>query len=132
MARPGNVLIVLTVALVPALTACHITRTAPIHNVTNAVATSKPVKLDEVRTAIVRGGQSLGWEMVPAAPGHMVGTLYLRGNVAQVDIRYTTTTYSINYKDSQGLDYDGSNIHNNYNGWIKNLDKAIARQLSTL
>ena len=130
MTKPGNLLIVLTVALLPALTAS--TRTSPIHNVSNAVATSKPVKLDEVRTAIVRGGQSRGWEMTPGAPGHIVGTLYLRGNVAQVDIQYTTTTYSITYKNSQGLDYDGTNIHSNYNGWIRNLDKAIAQQLSTL
>lgn len=130
--RFGNSLIALTVALFPALTACHITRTSPIHNVTNAVATSKPAKLDDVRTAIERGGQSLGWEMQPAGPGHIVGTLYLRGNVAQVDIVYTTVTYSINYKDSRGLDYDGSNIHSNYNGWVQNLDRAIARQLATL
>ena len=70
--------------------------------------------------------------MQPAGPGHIVGTLYLRGNVAQVDIVYTTITYSINYKDSRGLDYDGSNIHSNYNGWVQKLDRAIARQLATL
>jgi hypothetical protein len=60
----------------------------------------------DVRTAIERGGQ--------------------------VDIAYTTTSYSINYKDSRGLDYDGSSIHSNYNGWVQRLDRAIARQLATL
>ena len=130
MTKPGNLLIVLTVALVPAVTAC--TRTSPIHNVSNAVVTSKPVKLEEVRTAIVRGGQSRGWEMTPGAPGHIVGTLYLRTHMAQVDIPYTTTSYSITYRDSKDLNYDGSSIHSNYNGWIHNLDQAIQQQLAKL
>jgi hypothetical protein len=130
MTSLGKSLIILSLSLVPAFIACN--RTSPIHNVTNAVATTKQPKLDEVRNAIERGGQSLGWEMMPAGPGHVVGTLYIRGHMAQVDIPYTTTSYSINYKDSQNLDYDGSNIHSNYNGWIRKLDEAIARQLAAL
>jgi hypothetical protein len=130
MTRVGKSLIVLTLALVPALIACN--RTSPIHNVTNAVATIKPAKLDEIRNAIERGGQSLGWEMLPAGAGHVVGTLYVRDHMAQVDIPYTTSSYSINYKDSHNLDYDGSNIHSNYNGWVRELDQAIARQLAAL
>src|SRR5262249_24079808 len=120
----------LTVALLPALTACP--RTSPIHNVSNAVVTSKPVKLEEVRTAIVRGGQSRGWEMTPGAPGHIVGTLYLRGNLAQVDIQYTTTTYSITKKNVEGLDYEAPNTHTNYNGCIGTPNKPTAQQLSPL
>jgi hypothetical protein len=75
-------------------------------------------------------GQSLGWEIHCAGPGHIRHAP--PGNVAEVDIAYTTTTYSINYKDSRGLDYDGSNIHSNYNGWVQKLDRAIAGQLATL
>jgi hypothetical protein len=32
--------------------------------------------------------------------------------------------------DSTNLNYDGTNIHRNYNGWITNLDKAIRSQLT--
>jgi hypothetical protein len=50
--------------------------------------------------------------------------------VAVVDIKYNTKTYSIIYKSSQNLDYDGKNIHSNYNGWIQRLNQAIQSQLS--
>lgn len=108
--------------------------TKPIYNVTAApVSTTKPnATLDEVRLAILRAGGTLGWQMQADAPGHVLGTLALRGNTAVVDINYTPRTYSITYKDSTGLDADGQNIHNNYNGWIQNLDRAIQAQLRVL
>jgi hypothetical protein len=52
--------------------------------------------------------------------------------VAVVDINYTVKSYNISYKDSTELNYDGTNIHKNYNGWIQNLDKGIRAQLSNL
>jgi hypothetical protein len=36
------------------------------------------------------------------------------------------------YRDSKDLNYDGSNIHSNYNNWIRNLDQAIKQQLASL
>ena len=62
----------------------------------------------------------------------MEGTLNLRSHTAIVDITYDTRTYSIKYKDSTNLGYDGRNIHSNYNGWIENLDKGIQTQLVNL
>ncbi|MGH8661619.1 MAG: hypothetical protein ACREUB_07615 [Burkholderiales bacterium] len=105
----------------------------PVYNVTNApVAASKTASLDDVGKAIVRAGVTLGWQMKETKPGHVLGTLYLRKHVAVVDVNYSATSYSIQYKDSTELNYDGQNIHPNYNGWIQNLDKAIRAQLSTL
>lgn len=114
-----------------ALAACA--RTAPVYNVTGMpVTASKPnPTLDEVSKAIIRAGAGLGWQMAPVKPGEMVGTLHLRDHVAVVDITYDTKTYNINYKNSDNLNYDGQNIHKNYNGWIQNLDRAIKVQLST-
>src|SRR5436190_6010581 len=95
--------------------------TKPIYNVNNApVATAKQASLADVQAAIQRAGITLGWQMAPTAPGQMVGTLALRGHVAVVDINYTPKNYSITYKDSQNLNADGTNIHNNYNGWVQN------------
>jgi hypothetical protein len=126
----GKSLIILTLALLPATVAC---RRSPIYNVNSAtISVPKRVKLDQVRDAIERAGQSLGWQMQPTGPGHIVGTLYLRSHMAQVDIPYTTTSYSITYRDSKDLNYDGSNIHSNYNNWIHNLDQAIQRELAAL
>ena len=107
----------------------------PVRNI-NAEPVSGPggraASLDEVGKAILRAGGTLGWQMQLMEPGYILGTLKLRSHVAIVDIRYTTKNYSIKYKDSTNLNYDGTNIHSNYNGWISNLDRAIKTQLATL
>ena len=106
----------------------------PVYNVTDApLAASKPnPSLDEVGKAIQRAGAALGWQMKETKPGHMLGTLALRTHVAVVDVNYSVKSYSIRYKDSTDLGYDGQNIHPNYNGWVQNLDKGIRAQLSLL
>lgn len=113
-------------------------RTAPLYNVKDApVAVPKPPATMEQLSSVIRSaGNSLGWQMKEKAPGHTVGTLYLRSHVAVVDIRYDTKSYSITYRDSTSLRYsegdDGPSIHSNYNGWIQNLDKAIKVRLNNL
>jgi len=67
--------------------------------------------------------------MVPRSPGKVEGVLALRTHRAVVDIDYDTKVYSIKYKDSVNLDYDGKTIHKNYNGWVENLDRAIKSKL---
>jgi hypothetical protein len=130
MTSLGKFVVILTLALVPTLTSC---RKSPIYNVTNGSFTApQKVKLDQVGDAIERAGHGLGWQMESVAPGHIIGTLHLRTHMAQVDIPYTTHSYSITYRDSRDLKYDGSNIHSNYNGWIRNLDQAIQKQLASL
>jgi hypothetical protein len=112
------------------LAAC---RTGGIYNVQGApVAGSRVVAMQDVELAIRRAGVSLGWQIVPRAPGKAEGILVLRDHRAVVDITYDTNTYSIQYKDSSNLGYDGTTIHSNYNGWVQNLDKAIRTQLSVL
>jgi len=109
---------------------------APIVNVQNSpvnVSKSNPT-LEDVSKAIVRAGVGLGWQMTPQKPGLMQGRLALREHVAVVDIKYDRKSYSIDYKDSNNLNYDASQqkIHRNYNGWIQRLDNAIQAQLSAL
>lgn len=108
--------------------------TQPVYNVMDAsiVASKADPSLDEVGRAIQRAGASLGWQMKQTKPGHILGTLQLRTHVAVVDVNYTAKSYSIVYKDSTNLNYDGTSIHRNYNGWIQNLDKGIRAQLSLL
>ena len=116
-----------------ALAACA--TQAPIYNVKGAPLETpggKPPTMAEVEKAIVRAGAALAWKMQPVKPGHVVGTLNLRTHTAVVDITYDTRTFNITYKDSVDLNYDGTNIHRNYNGWIQNLDKGIRAQLLNL
>lgn len=119
-------------ALVVAVAAAGCT-TVPIMNVEKAAVTSasgKALTQDQVRTAIVRAGSSLGWQMKDEGPGKLVGTLQLRTHTAVVEIPYSTTNYSIKYRSSVDLMESGGNIHKNYNGWIQNLTRGITAQLS--
>jgi hypothetical protein len=100
----------------------------PVYNVKDAPVT-RNLAAAQVRLAILRAGATLGWQMQDVQPNLIEGTLYLRSHKARVDIPYRTGRYSIVYKDSVNLLYDGTNIHKNYNGWIKNLDRAIQAQL---
>ena len=106
-------------------------RTATIMNVKDAPVevTGKQVTTDEVKQAILRAGATLGWQMKETEPRNIVGTLFLRSHMAQVDIPYSNESYSILYKNSENLKYDGTSIHSNYNGWVQNLDRAIRAQL---
>lgn len=91
-----------------------------------------PVTQKQVGDAIRRAGAGLGWIMRPVSPGKLEATLRLREHVAVVDIEYDTKTFSIRYKDSQNLNYDGRTIHRNYNSWIRNLERAINAQVTAI
>lgn len=123
----------LVVALFAGLLLLSGCRTNPVMNINDAAITvsGKYTKAD-VKKAIVTAGQSLGWVMKDKAPGHLIGSLYLRTHIAIVDVKYDKNKYSITYKDSTNLNYDGVNIHSNYNGWVQNLNVAIQGQLAGL
>jgi hypothetical protein len=119
-----------TLAVSVTLTACN---TAPVLNVNDAAATNstgKPLTHDQVRSAVVRAGAALGWQIKDEGPNKLVGTITLRKHVAVVDIPYTANSYSIKYRSSENLDEKGGTIHKNYNGWIQNLTRGINAQLS--
>jgi hypothetical protein len=106
---------------------------APIYNVSNTTVISpagKPLSSDQVRSAIVRAGAGLGWIVTDVRPGVLNGKLLLRTHVAEVEIPYSPTAYSITYKSSENLGESGGNIHRNYNGWIQNLNRGINAQLA--
>jgi hypothetical protein len=107
----------------------------PVYNVSSSpVVANKPATADDVQKAIARAGATLGWQMAQQGAGRVEAILVLRTHRAVVDISYDAKNYSILYKDSSNLNYDaaGNTIHNNYNGWIQNLDKAIRAQLSLM
>ena len=116
-------------ALVLAVAGCG---TVPIQNVDQAAVPSKTMTSDQVRLAIIRAGDGLGWKMKDDGPGKMIGTLVLRKHVAVVDIPYTATSYSIKYRSSVELDEKDGKIHKNYNGWIQNLTRNITAQLGAV
>ena len=105
-----------------------------VRNVSNAPVqtSSKSISLDKVTKAIQSAGSTLGWSVRLVKPGHIDATIHLRKHMAKVAIKYSTKSYSITYVDSENLNYDGTVIHKNYNGWIINLDSGIKQRLSVL
>ncbi|MBE9555190.1 MAG: hypothetical protein IMF05_17135 [Proteobacteria bacterium] len=119
-----RVAILLIVGL--ALGAC---RAAPVYSVSSATMASPPnATMEHVADAIRRAGISKGWQMIDKGPGEIEGRLNLRSHLAVVSITFDTKQFSIFYKDSTNLNYDGTRIHKNYNGWVQNLEKAILAQ----
>jgi len=108
-------------------------RTAPIKDVERAPIPPGATE-EQVQKAILEAGASLGWGMKVKRPGLIFANLSLRSHLAEVEIPYTRSSYSILYKGSSHLKYDPAKrtIHSNYNGWIQNLDAAIRSRLALL
>ena len=118
------------VAVVLVIAGCG---SVPIMNVKDAAITSssgKPMSNAEVRSSILRAGAALGWQMKDEGPNKLVGTIALRDHSAVVEIPYSASTYSINYRSSTNLKESNGSIHKNYNGWIQNLTRGINAQLT--
>lgn len=127
--------VLLAFALVVMVMISGCMRMAPLKNVTDSAITTgseKSGSLMELGEAVIRAGSSLGWRMQRSKPGHIVGTLFLGSQMAAVDITFNEDTYSITYKNSSNLKYDGTEIYRNYNGWIKRLDDEINREFLML
>jgi len=109
-------------------------RTAPIKNVPKMPISAHGASMEDIGKAIKAAGAGLGWVMKERSPGLITGTLNIRSHMAQVEITYSRTSYSIRYKDSSNLKYSAQDktIHSNYNGWIQNLDNSIRSHLTML
>jgi hypothetical protein len=121
------------IAVAVALGGC--VRTANIYSVKEAPTTNangKPLSKAQVRAAIITAGTSLGWTIVDNGPGKLEGTLKLRTHTAVVEIPYSDHAYSLLYKSSENLQAAGDTIHNNYNGWVQNLDRAIKTEIARI
>jgi len=117
------------VVLLVSMTSC---RTNPVREINNsAINFTKAYTIKDVKNLIIKAGVSLGWSMKPVKPGVIIGTVYVRSHMAKVQITYNLKNYSILYKDSANLKYDGSSIHKNYNSWVANLERRINSDLSS-
>ncbi len=105
--------------------------TRPLINVENtnlSVPGNRDVTLAEVEKAIYRGAVDKGWTVRHLAPGRLEAKIEIRTHMALVRIVHDTKTFSITYKDSRNLGYDGTLIRRNYKRWVRNLKQSILRQ----
>ncbi len=108
------------------LAAC---KTATIYSVQDAnLLTASSASDADIAKVIQEAGKRTGWVIKPVEPGKMKGMYTKRRHTAVVDIRYTRSTFSIDYVDSTNLQHDGEKIHKAYNKWIMQLEQAIQRE----
>jgi hypothetical protein len=84
---------------------------------------------EQVGLAIERALVSRNWVVTARRPGELDATLVGPAFRADITIPYSQSRYSLRYRDSHGLDYDGANIHRHYNNWMNNLRISIEREL---
>ncbi|MDR1921817.1 MAG: hypothetical protein LBS31_08790 [Candidatus Adiutrix sp.] len=130
MSRAALLLVALVLTL--GLSAC---RQAPLRNLSNlpaANAYGATLKAEQVKAAILAGCKDKGWVARELRPGALTATLAVRRHMAEVEIPYSGSNYSIIYKSSSNLDYNPAkdSIHNQYNNWVEYLRQAINARLA--
>jgi len=106
----------------------------PIVNFNNSpvVAKSGNKNIKDIERAIMLAGARSGWQMNPVKPGLITATRFSQGHMAKVDISYTTQSYSVTYKDSSNLKYNGQTIDEKYNQWVTRLHKYIRANIAQM
>ena len=121
--------IVLLIAIISITTYA---RTILLDNISPYSATSpiENTSLKDMEKAIRGACVQLKWkECKVIEPDHIEATLNVRTHSLVVNIYYSDKEYTIIYKDSKNLKYNGKKIHSAYQKWILNLDKYIQTNL---
>lgn len=117
---------VFVACLIVLLSACI--RVEPLHNIeSEAIVTGSgnTPTIDESRSTILQAVVKKGWTIKKTGPKSFDATLSKGKKIVHITIKFSTTEYSIRYKSSQYLLYDGTSIHRRYNDWIAGLRKNI-------
>jgi len=87
---------------------------------------------EAVQNAIITACKVRGWTPKVVNEGLIQAEIDIRAkHRAVVEIPFTSTEYSIIYKDSEGMEYEqkSGKIHRNYNRWVTMLSQTIQREL---
>lgn len=112
-------------------------RQATLQNPTNLPVSSaigQSLGEAQVKQAILAAAKEKGWVARELSPGVISASLAVRSHMAEVQIPYSGSNYSIIYKNSSNLDYKASDqtIHNQYNNWVNYLRQAIDARLAEM
>lgn len=126
--------IVLVAGLAASLAACSI-REKPVLTVVDSPIATAPDQAS-ISETIDAKLTARGWEIMEKTPGKTIAK-YSKGNPkedepghsATIAVVYDADSYSIEYVDSENLDYDEGKgeIHRIYNRWVHNLDMDLAQ-----
>jgi len=97
------------------------------------VKSTVPVRasVSEVETAIKQATIRIGWIPKVESDNLIEAKLIVRTHELVVDISFTETEYTIEYKSSKNLKYNEKRqtIHRKYRQWVRTLDLNIQKEL---
>lgn len=85
------------------------------------------LKIEQVREPVENAARQDGWELSDVALGKFVAKKEWGGgkhNVV-VDFTYTGENFTIRYKDSKNMSYNGALIHETYGRFVKQLQSKV-------
>lgn len=111
----------------PADDANALFRTSKVYNAVDvAFESNNNTSMQSLERVITAAFKEELWTVENSTPGHLEAWILVTGrHYAQVDVIYDLNKYSIMYKDSKVLMYNGKKIHNNYNKWVKKVEQHI-------
>lgn len=120
-------------ALLIVIAACS----APIHKVESKSygwGPQKGVTMAQVQATVEKTALDWGWLLSNEKPGSFTATKTWGGgkHSAVVDVIYNLKDFTIRYKDSKQLGYNGSTIHKTYNTMVTRLEENIKLNVSKL
>ena len=123
------------IAMMVSATGCT-ALTTTVHQPTRQVlnrTNGSPVEPNEIKMAVVRALQARRWTIEETNDDSVIAAVSAGGHSATAKITVGPGTYRIEHvKSSDGLRYDGEEIHHRYNHWIRRLDSTIFGELSSV
>lgn len=115
-------------------TACN--SAAPLYTPTAQIPNSGELTRNDIKKAIIDACAKRNWMVEKADSYRVVATQTRKSMSATVEITFSKTDYTINWKNSTGdLVRHDSSIHKKYNQWVTNLrddiDASIAAARAT-
>ncbi|MCF5543737.1 hypothetical protein [Pseudomonas salomonii] len=104
----------------------------PVLNTQHDLPVTAQLSEEKIKQVIVAALQKREWTVQRLSPQLVQAEITVRNQFhAEIDIRYTRTSYAITYRDSRDLGYKDGKIHRNYNRWVSMLDRDIMAGLQS-
>lgn len=104
----------------------------PVLNTQHDLPVTAQLSEEKIKQVIVAALQKREWIVQRLSPQLVQAEITVRNQFhAEIDIRYTRTSYAITYRDSRDLGYKDGKIHRNYNRWVSMLDRDIMAGLQS-
>ncbi|WP_438869071.1 hypothetical protein [Pseudomonas sp. L1(2025)] len=104
----------------------------PVLNTQHDLPATAQLSEENIKQVIVAALQKREWTVQRLSPHLVQAEITVRNQFhAEIDIRYTRTSYAITYRDSRDLGYKDGKIHRNYNRWVSMLDRDIMARLQS-